>query len=149
MKPADSSLIKTFLFNVKEGNIISKTKNEDGLCVESGGQVYLDKITEALQAILDGVKPDTALQIERGSGARSLDKTFIVALIMRSHAEYGRKNIAAAEKDANAWLKATGHKTLSKRRFLEIRTQHESTIEQMESYTEMVKMLEQHFPKSE
>ena len=149
MKQADSRLIKTFLFNVKEGNIISKTKNEEGLCVESGGQVYLDKLTEALQAILDGEEPDTALKIERSAGQPSDPRNLTLALIMRSHVKNGRKNIDAAELDAKNWLESMGHKKLSSRRLRVIREQHKSTIEQMESYTEIKKMLEKRFPKTE
>lgn len=141
MKQARSHLIETFLFNVNNGNVIGAER--------SSGPSILRQVADAMQEILDGEKPDTALKIERGPGGRSLDKTFIVALIMHSHAENGRKNIAAAEKDANNWLEATGYKRLGERRLRDIRNQHESTIERMESYTEMVKMLEQRFPKTE
>jgi hypothetical protein len=140
MKPAESRLIKTFLLNVKEGNVTGLER--------SSGPTILDKITKALQAILDGEEPETALDIERKAGQPSEDRNFIVAYIIRDQRKKDEK-AAVAHYYANKWLKESGHKTLSDKRLREIYNQHKAQLVQRETIELMLKKTEQHSKKTE
>jgi hypothetical protein len=142
MKPAESRLIKTFLLNVKEGNVTGLER--------SSGPTILDKITKALQAILDGEEPETALDIERKAGQPSEDRNFIVAYIIRDQRKKGEK-AAVAHLEANNWLIKEGYrdKKLSDKRLRVIYNQHKAQLVQRETIELMLQKTEQHSKKRE
>lgn len=134
MKRTRSDLIEAFLFNVNNGDI--------------SGPPILQRVVDALQKILDGEKPDTALKIERGPGGQSQDRNFIVAYIIRDLRKKGEK-VAVAHFYANKWLKEDGHKALSDKRLRDIYNQHKPKLVQIESIKLMVEKTGQHSRKTE
>lgn len=81
MKRAKSDLIDAFLLNVEKGYITSLE--------HSSGPVILKKIADAFQAILDGEKPDKALEVERKKGNPPDPINLKLAFLMHEHLKDG------------------------------------------------------------
>lgn len=130
MKGATSVQISKFLSNVEHGLIAGKP--------DSSGPRALERMCDALRAILDGADPDIALGIERSSGRER--KGFPRSLAHAIHdARMRREKWSVIELKVNAFLERNGEKPLSLSR---IKTLYKEQLPDIETDLSIQRMLD-------
>ena len=134
MKRAQSDLIAAFLLNVQKGHITGKDN--------TSGPVMLERMTEALRAIVTGTDPDTALQITRAAGAPPDPINGALAFLIHQRRKAGDTWLAI-QTQANDWLAENDRKRVSERWLREIYKQHRDSLEAFDKIKRMQHLTEE------
>jgi hypothetical protein len=86
MKRAESKLIEVFLRQVRKGHIVGA---DDPSAVYKQGEVILQKMVKALQAILAGTAADKALKIKTKRGKPPNEKNILMAYFIHQRKNAG------------------------------------------------------------
>jgi hypothetical protein len=132
--PVKANLIRVFLHHVDRGLIVVRDN--------SSGTIALQKMREALQAILNGVEPDEALGITRRAGAAEKSYSRTLAHLIHQWRKDKANTWEVVKRLADDWLRNAGQKPLSLQRLKNLYVEQLPAVEHDLSMADLYKLLD-------